>query len=222
MECPGEHFLAGARFAGDQHAGIARRDQLGFVEQTVHQRRAGDDARTPDLLPVLTADAGLFKRLVDACQQHILVHRLGQKIQRAALGGRHGLGDGAVGGQQDDRQVGMGMAQAFEQGHAVHLVHAQIGDYAIRAVIIQCTQCGQTAFRGFDMMSGAFQTQREQPAQAGVVVDQQDLAAARHLRCGLAETRLDFRQFPQFAAGIMEFALEFANMGALLGAGVLR
>ena len=120
---------------------------------------------------VAAGHAGLIQRLLHAVQQNVLVDRLGQEVERATLGGCDRFRNGAVGREQDHRQGGAIMAQALEQIDAVHAVHAQIGDHAVRGIAFQGAQRGSAAFSGFDMMTRAFQAQREQAAQAGVVID---------------------------------------------------
>jgi hypothetical protein len=68
------------------------------------ERAARDDLRAPVLVRIHEArDA---QRLLHLVEQFLLVDRLGEEAERAELRGMHGVGNGAVGRQDDDLEPG--------------------------------------------------------------------------------------------------------------------
>jgi hypothetical protein len=59
----------------------------------------------------------------------------------------------------------------FEQADTVHLVHAQIGDHQIRAHTGQSGEGGGGAFDRVDLIVFGTQTNREQPKQPRIVIN---------------------------------------------------
>ena len=106
----GDQFLAGAAFAGDQHAGIARGHQGDALENRLHGRAGADnllrcrDFRRPVRPAPLAAGAPLqgpghrFQGLVQ-------VERLGQVIERSPFDRLDRRAQVAMGRHDDDRSI---------------------------------------------------------------------------------------------------------------------
>ncbi len=94
-----------------------------------------------------------------------------RKRERAALGGLHRIGNGAVGGKDDDPQTRRAALDLLEQADAVHLVHAQVGDDQVRAHAGERGEGRSSAFDGVDFVIFSAQTDREQPQQPRIVVN---------------------------------------------------
>ena len=111
----GDEFLARAAFAGDERGGVAGGDLADEFENLLHRLAAPDDAEFvilrfeqrligDDLLHVARG----LERVADEFLELRRVERLEQIIVRAEL---HRLDGGlrrAVGGHQDDEQLGIG------------------------------------------------------------------------------------------------------------------
>ena len=129
----GDKFLAGAAFAGDERGGVGCGDLADELEHLLHRLAAADDAEFvilgfeqrlvgDDLLHVARG----LERVGDDFLELGHVERLEQIIVSAEL---HRLDGGlrrAVGGHQDDEQLGIGRADSAERFQAVHAAHAHV------------------------------------------------------------------------------------------------
>ena len=99
-------FLAGARFAVDQHGGVRLRQAADGAEHFLHRRRLaedfGDGFRSFRLGRLAHA---LFQRATDQRHGVVDIEGLGQVFEGAALEGRHRTFQIGVGGHDDDRQI---------------------------------------------------------------------------------------------------------------------
>ncbi len=164
-----QQLFAGAAFASDHDARVGAGHHVGLRHALFHHRAAGDDFAAPVFGGI--GEAGNLQRLLHLVEQFLLVDRLGEERERAALGGLHRIGNGAVGGEDDDSQAGGPALDFFEQADAVHLVHAQIGDHQIRADPSQRCERRGGAFNRVDFVVLGTQTNREQPEQPRIVVN---------------------------------------------------
>ena len=108
-----DQFLARAAFAGDERGGVGGGELADELEDLLHRLAAADDAQLVILLfqqrlvghHLLHVAGGL-----ERCGHDFLelgnVERLQQVIVRAELHGLDGGLGGAVGGHQDDEQLG--------------------------------------------------------------------------------------------------------------------
>ncbi len=126
-----QQLLAGAAFADDEHARIGARDHVRLRQTLFHDRAARDDVGTPFLAGI--GEAGDLQRALDLVQQLLLVHRLGEEAEGAHLRGLHGIGDGAVRGEQDHLEARPAVLQFLQEADAIHRFHAQIGDDEVGA-----------------------------------------------------------------------------------------
>ena len=111
----GDEFLAGAAFAGDERGGVAGGDLADELEDLLHRLAAADDAQFvilgfeqrlvgDDLLHVARG----LERVGDDFLELRHVERLEQIIVGAELHRLDGGLRGAVGGHQNDQQLGIG------------------------------------------------------------------------------------------------------------------
>src|SRR5258706_15449121 len=171
-----EELLAAAAFALDEDARVARGDALGFREEVLHQRGTRDDVLAPQL-----ADARLLRgaaavqreRALHVVQELFGVVGLGQVAEHAALGGRDRVGDRAVRGEDDHRQSRVRRLDLLEERHAVHAVHAQVGEDQVGARRRDRGERALTAFHGGHVVAVGLQPDGEEPEKIRVVVNQQ-------------------------------------------------
>ena len=151
MDGPGHQFLAGAGLADDQH-------RIGFMGngldqgiEAEHGRMAADQAvKAGAALPgggQLLLQATVFQHQLPPLdgprqggQDDVLVHRLLEKIVGPFLDRLHRQADIAVPGDQDHRQIGILLQNPFQQDHAIHLRHADVGQHCGKSVPIDTGQ----------------------------------------------------------------------------------
>ena len=134
-------------------------------------------------------EAGYLEGLLHVIEQVLLVHRLGEKTEGAALRGVHGIRDGAMGGQYDHAQARPAALQLLEQADAVHLIHAQVRDHEIRAKTHAGRERGGRALDRLDLVILGAQADGQQAQQPRVIVDHQDARLALLRRLSVARGR---------------------------------
>ena len=175
MDGVGQQFLARAGGPGDQHADIRGRHHARLLEDALHLRAAGDDLGTPGIVAGPVGARRLCHGFLDGGEQLVAVHRLGEKAEHPLARGAHRIRDGAVRGENDHRHARRTALQFVKQRHAVHFVHAQVGEHQVGAVLGQAVQCLASALGGGHAVASAFQAHAQQLEQAGVVIDQQNM-----------------------------------------------
>ena len=120
----GDELLAGAAFALDQNGGAAGRDLRDQVEDAQHDFAFADDvgevvALLEGALELKVLFFGLVARDggADVGQQLFVVPRLLDEVLSAGADGFDDIVDGAVGGDHDDRRLGLALldlGQEFE------------------------------------------------------------------------------------------------------------
>ncbi len=183
-----QQFLAGAALAGQQHARIGSGHHVGLRQFVFHQLIARDDIGAPILVDV--REARHLERFLHVIEQFLLVDRFGEEAEGAALRRVHGIGNGAMRGENDDPQTRPAALQLLEQADAVHLVHAQIRDHQIRPKAHAGGQRGGGAFDRFDLVVLGAQTDGQQAQQTRIVVDHQNARLALLRSLGVAGARL--------------------------------
>ena len=113
----GDHFLAGAALALDQHRRIGRRHHVDHFTQLEH-RRAVADQRTGtqrmQLAPVEIAGVcqrGIVEGAANREFEFVEVDRLGQIVGGAAANHRNRVADRSEAGQHDDRVLARQLGQ---------------------------------------------------------------------------------------------------------------
>ena len=113
------------------------------------------------------------ERALDLVQQLFGVVGLGEVAEHAALGRGHRVGNRAVRGEDDHRQSGIRGLDLLEERHAVHAVHAQVGEHEVG------TRCGDRGERALPVLhrghviAVGLEADGEEPQQIRVVVNQQ-------------------------------------------------
>jgi hypothetical protein len=134
-----------------------------------HDRAARDELAAPVFGRV--GEAGNLQRLADLIEQFLLVDRLGEECERAALRRLHRIRNRAVGSEDDDAQAGRAALDFLEQADAVHLIHAQVGDDEIGTHAPERCEGRGGALDCIDLVILRAQTDREQPQQPRIVVN---------------------------------------------------
>ncbi len=165
------HPLAGTGRAHDQHRHLHGGDAAGLDQQLLHLRVAGQDQRLP-LLALLWARQA--QRMLYGGEQLVLVDGLGQKTEYPGAGRLNGIGNGAVGGHDDDRQPQPLGLDPLEQRQPVHAGHAQVAQHQIGPLLTQPVQRPFGAVGGIHLITLAAQTHAHQLEQAGIIINQQD------------------------------------------------
>ena len=129
-------LLARAAFALNQNRRPARRRLDDQIEHLAHPRAAADDVRELvipllDVLaerPVLVDEAAPLHRVAHDDQHFVVLERLGDVVERAALHRRDGALDRRVRGDDDDGEVLVDALQLVERRDAVEAGHHDVDD----------------------------------------------------------------------------------------------
>jgi len=111
-------------------------------------------------------------------EQFLLVDRFGEKAEGTHLRRLHGIGNRAVGGQDDHLQSRPAVLQLLQEPDAVHLIHTQIGDDEIGTEAARRGKRLRTTFHGLDVVVLGAQPDREQSQQSRIIVHDQDAGLA--------------------------------------------
>ncbi len=87
--------------------------------------------------------------------------RLGNEINRPEPGRFHDILHFAVGGDDQDAGLDIPFAQIFQQGHAVHHRHADIGDDVIKKALLGPLQALFAIARHYHLVTIALQHSRQ-------------------------------------------------------------
>ena len=131
-----DELLAGSALAGDQNRRPAGRSLDDQVEHLLHPRAAADDAGEALVLRLQTlAQGGVLRHqlppldgVADDDQHLVVLERLGDVVERAALHRRDRGLDRRKGRDHQDRQVVVELLQLVEQREPVHAGHHDV-DY---------------------------------------------------------------------------------------------
>ena len=170
-----DEFLAGARFARDQHRHVRLRQAADGAEHFLHGRRlaedfgrfggSGFDARFAQAF--LQRAANQFDRLVD-------IERLGEVFEGTALEGGDRRIEVGKGGDDDDRQARVARLDGRQQVEAGLARHADVGHQHLRCFGFERGHriaCVGKAAGGEVLARQCF---FQHPADRGVVVDYPD------------------------------------------------
>ncbi len=136
-----QQFLAGARFADQQHARIGPRGQRGLLHGALPRRAGAYHFRAAAhqfaQALVFAPQAGVLDRILDRHQHAVAAERLLQKIERPGARGFHRVGDGAVPGNHDGRRGGGVLPHRLQQLDAVAIGQLDIEQIGIRPVRVR-------------------------------------------------------------------------------------
>ena len=177
----GDHILARARLAGDEHRDARRRHLVDEELDVAHRLGVADE---PHPLPfaaggaaehgVLPGERRPLVRLFHHQVETVEVERLADEVVGPELHGLHGDVHVAVAGDHDHLHVGDGFAGADEQAQVAHVRQPQVHDDHVEPMAAQLRQ-GLGAVRGHvDLAAGRGQLLLQQAADRLLVVDHQD------------------------------------------------
>ena len=174
-------LLATAALAGDQHRTLGARHALDLLEDFLHQGAlpdqlveaivVGECLGEPEVFPQQDRP---FQRLRDRAQEVRLVERLEDEIVGAEPHRLDGPFDRPEGGHDDRGRGGRQLLHAAEQGHSVHLSHAQIRQEEIHAAFRQKGQGVLCPFAGQHLVAFALEELFQHPEVVLLIVHNQN------------------------------------------------
>jgi hypothetical protein len=186
-----DHLLAGAGLTPQQDADLGPRDAPDGLVDLLHPGRFPDQGpELPHLVDAGTERHHLARqrlglgRTLDQEPHLVVVERLGQVVVGAALHGLHGGAHAAVGGHDDHRGVGRGLAQLGQRLEAVDPGHADVEERQVERLGRGAGQRGGAVLDHGHRVPGLAQEPLEQPADGGLVVGHQDPGRAHADRSG--------------------------------------
>ena len=111
-------------------------------------------------------------------EQLVLVDGLGEKAEHPGAGRLDGVGNGAVGGHDDDRHAEPLGLDPLEQRQSVHAPHPQVAQHQIGPLLTQPVQRPLGAVGGIHLVTLTAQAHAHQLEQAGIIVHQQNATHA--------------------------------------------
>ena len=177
----GQHFLAGAALAGDEHGGVVARHPAGELEQVAHGAALADDqvargagaeagAQHLDLAAELLALLGLPERHGDFVGAERLVEVV---VGAFAHGGERAV-LAAVRAHHDEQRLAAVGAVAPEEGHAVHLRHPHVAEHEVeRPRRWPARRACSGSPSAHDVVAGLLEQEGQRLPESGVVVNDQ-------------------------------------------------
>ncbi len=186
MDGARHHFLAGARFARDEHRGTARRHRFDHLAQVAHGLTAAYDAGQAvalfELLAqilVLGAQPALLEGRFEHVQQLFELEGLADEIRGAALDGVDRVFHGAVAGDDDADDARVALQRRGQHFAAVDAGQAQVGDEHVEGKAFELLE-GLLARRRFGhLVPGVGEAFGHHSAQGIFVVDQKEMGRFR-------------------------------------------
>ena len=178
------HFLAGAGLAAQQHADVGGRDAADGLVDLLHRRvPAHQRAELPDLLEAgaerghLLGEAARGEGPLRQQQRLVEIEGLGQVVVGAVLHGGNRRLHRAVGGHDHDLRVRPAGAHLLEQRQAVDAGHADIEEDQVERPALDLPEGRGAVLDRGDLVARAAEALLEDPAQAVLVVGDQDAAS---------------------------------------------
>ena len=189
----GRQLLAGAGLPRDEDRARARGHRLQQVEQLAHAGAAADQALEPvaflDLRPqvgVLGPQAPLLERGPHDVQQLAELERLGDEVGGPPHDRGHRVGDRAEPGDDDADDVGITLEGGVEHHGAVDARQPQVRQHDVEGAFREALDRRLAAVDLDHPVALVGQPLGGDPAQRGLVLDQQDLDGGfRHGRPAL-------------------------------------
>ena len=142
MDRFGDQLLAGAAFALQQHGGAAGRDLRDQVEDAQHGVALADDVL--EVVALLEGALELDDLFFGAAaadggahvgQQLLVVPGLLDEVGGARLHGVDGVLHRAVGGDHDDRQLGVALANVLQHLDAIAVGHGEVEQHQVEGAL---------------------------------------------------------------------------------------
>ena len=185
MNRAGDHVLADAAFACQQHGGPRAGDARDGRENFLHRRAVADDifelialAQGFAKLAVFVAKLANFQGFFDDHAQMIEGKRLGKKVDSSLLHRLHRDFHRAERRHHDHRSMLVLLIQFFEQRQAVHAGELQIGEHQVDVAGELDAFLGGAG--GFHLVAGGRKMQADHAAVLLFVFDHQDRLARHH------------------------------------------
>ena len=178
----GDDLLAGAAFPRDEHGGVGVGDLPDELEHGLHGIGAADDAEVVVLLLELGREgdglahvAGGLEGIGHELLETRDVEGLQQVVERAQLHGLDGRLGGAIGGHEDDRELGVRLPDAAQRLQPVDPRHPHVRDHQVRPDLGHQAQSLLAAGGGVKLQSGRVKDAAEGVLNVRLVVDEQQL-----------------------------------------------
>jgi hypothetical protein len=183
MDAAGDDLFAGAAFAGDEDGGGGGSDFADEVDDAAHGGVFGDEGGAGEAGVLVFAEEGVFlfqllasEGFADEDAQLVgALEGFAEVVFGAELHGFDGGGDGAEAGDHDDGCGGVGGLDGAEDGEAVAVGELEVGDDEVEAALLDGADGGGDVGGGGDGVAFAGEDGFEEGAEAGVVVDDEDL-----------------------------------------------
>ena len=131
-----------------------------------------------------------LERALERHRERIEVDGLGQEVGGARPHGVHGRGNVAEGGDHDDGEVGVSVAEGAQELDPVHLGHLEIRDDDVGRQVVGYVQRVSTALRRLDAVAVLLEELLEPLSRRALVVDHQHARSAGSLRHHLESSSL--------------------------------
>src|SRR5262249_9944985 len=181
MDRAGHELLARARLAAEQHGHVARGDTTDGLVDLLHAWMPADDrTELPDFLQAALEPRDFLGQParregpVGEQQHPVEIERLREIVVGAALHRLDRSVHGAVGRHHDHAGVGADLAQATEQAEAVDARHPHVEEDQIERLGLEDLERGAPVLDGGHVVAGLTKALLEDPAQAVLVVGDQD------------------------------------------------
>ena len=177
-----EDLLAGAAFAEEQYGGLARRRLFRGRYRFGHSGAFADDQL---VAPVdffaedfdFALEVFALERFSDHDFEMLGIEGLENKIVSALLHRRHRAFDGAVCGNDDDRNIDSILPQRLQHLHAIHPGHLKIQEHDRRWLTTNGGERLPPVRRHLHVAVQSAETGFQQLPRRGIVIDDQDSAA---------------------------------------------
>ncbi len=201
VDGPGHELLARARLAGDKHRGLGGRGLVHHGQHQSHRLGLADDLVQPVAVlqvhlqqSVLLLGLGHLDGLGDREEQFLIGEGLGDVVEGADL---HGLDrglDGAVGGHDEHRDVGVVSLHVLEHVLPGELGHLHVGDDDVDLGLFEVGEAHFRVVERGDRVASLVQQGFDDQEVVGLVVEHEDRAGHVLSLCvwGCGLLRFDF------------------------------
>ena len=181
MNCFGDELFAGAAFSADEHRGARRRDLGDQVKKRKHFFAFADDVGEIEALfkralelDVFFAEMAGFDGLRHLREEFVVGPRLGDVVERATLERGASHFNGTVGGDEDDREARITLANFAQQFEAIAIGQADVEQHQVERMFSEFGEAGFAGLRAGNAVAFAGEQKLEAFANFRLVVNYQD------------------------------------------------